>query len=69
MEHAVLNEVQLKEIMKTAFIETFEEKRNLLYDLIAEAREDVALVQAIKKGEDSPSVSRAEVFDMLESRA
>lgn len=69
MEQAVLNEVMLKEIMKSAFIEAFEEKRSLLYDLIAEVLEDIALVQAIKEDENSPSMSRAELFDILEGRA
>ena len=69
MEQVLPNEVRLKEIMKVAFFEAFEERKSLFYDLIAEVLEDMALVRAIKEGEDSPSVSRAEVFDILEGRA
>ncbi len=69
MEQVILNEGRLKEIMKTAFLEAFEEKRSLLYDLIAEVLEDMALVQAIKEGENSASASRSEVFNVLEGRA
>lgn len=69
MEQATFNEAEIKEIMKADFFKAFEERRNLLYDLIAEALEDMALVRAIKEGEDSSSVSRAEVFELLEGRA
>lgn len=69
MEQAVIDESRLKEIMKKAFIEVLEERKSLLYDLVAEVLEDIALVHAIKEGEVTESVSRAEVFSMLEGKA
>lgn len=66
MEQVLPNEVRLKEIMKAAFLEAFDERRSLFYDLIAEVLEDMALGRAIKEEENSPSVSRAEVFEILE---
>lgn len=69
MEHAIIDESRLKEIFKIALIEVFEERKNLFYELIMETLEDIALVRAIKEGETAESVSRAEVFDILEAKA
>ncbi len=63
---AQMNEAQLKEILKEAIVEVFEERRDLIGDLIEEALEDVALARAIEKGEDSEFVGRDEVFKILE---
>lgn len=69
MEQASIDESRLKDILKTALIEVFEERKNLFYELISEALEDIALVHAIKEGEVTESVSRAEVFSILEGNA
>ncbi len=69
MEQAVIDESRLKEILKLAVIEVFEERKSLFYELITEAIEDIALVRAIKEGENTKSVSRAEVFSILEGKA
>ena len=69
MEHAVINESRLKEILKNALIEVFEERKSLFYELFVEALEDIALIRAIKEGEATESVSRDEVFSILEDRA
>jgi len=69
MEHAVINESRLKEILKNALIEVFEERKSLFYELFVEALEDIALIRAIKEGEATESVSRDEVFSILEGRA
>ncbi len=69
MEQAIIDESRLKEIMKKALIEVFEERKNLFYELVAEVLEDIALVNAIKEGEDDESVSRDEVFSILEGKA
>jgi len=69
MEQAVIDESRLKEILKKALIEVLEERKNLFYELIAEVLEDIALVRAIKEGETTESVSRAEVFSILEGKA
>jgi len=69
MEQAVIDESRLKEILKKALIEVLEERKTLFYELIAEVLEDIALVRAIKEGETTESVSRAEVFSILEGKA
>lgn len=67
MSSVPLSEVQIKELFKQAFLELLQERRDLLYDLFAEVIEDFALVNAIEEGESTESVSRAEVFQILES--
>jgi hypothetical protein len=69
MEQAVIEESRLKEIMKKAIVEVFEERRNMLSDLVMEALEDIALIRVIKEGEATESVSRAKVFSILEGKA
>ena len=51
--------------MKQAIIEVIEEKRDLVQELMVEALEDVAMIHAIKDGEDSGFVERGEIFEIL----
>ncbi|HEX3128854.1 MAG TPA: hypothetical protein VH394_16095 [Thermoanaerobaculia bacterium] len=66
MAQASIEEERLKELLKTAIVEVFEERRELLLDVFEEALEDVALVHAIEEGERSSFVSRDEVFKLFE---
>lgn len=66
MPNASIEENRLKELLKTAIVEVFEERRDLVLDLFEEALEDVALGHAIEEGEQSPMVSREEVFNLFE---
>jgi hypothetical protein len=43
-----INQDQLKDLIKAAVTEVLEERRDLLYEVVEEALEDVALVHAIK---------------------
>ncbi|WP_239112245.1 hypothetical protein [Halomicronema sp. CCY15110] len=61
-----LNETQLKDLMKTAILEIFEERRDLLQDLIAEALEAIALIKAMDEGKDAEAVSREAILAILE---
>jgi len=60
---------RLKDIFKQAIIETMEERKDLVHDIIVEALEDAAMIHAIQEGEKSGTASRAEVFKILESKA
>jgi hypothetical protein len=59
-------EGRLKEIFKSALIEIFEERRDLVLDLVEEAIEDVAMARAIEEGQSSPLVSRNQIFELLD---
>lgn len=62
-----LNEIEIKELFKQAVTEVLQEQRELLYEVLWEALEDIALAQAIQQGEGTPMVSREAVFQVLES--
>ncbi len=59
------DETRLKALFKEALVEVLEQRREWFSSLVAEALEDIALVQAIKEGETSEIVSRDEIFDLL----
>ena len=63
---ASVDEEKLKEILKSALVEALEEHRDLVQDIVEEAMEDLALARAIEQGLASESVSRDEVFAILE---
>ena len=66
MSELSLNENQLKDLMKAAILEIFQERRDLFQDLITEALEDIAMINAIDEGKDSEAVSRETIFGILE---
>ncbi len=63
------DEEKLKGLLKAAIIEVLEERGDLLREALEEALEEIALVRAIEAAEDSPSVSREEVFAILEGES
>ena len=69
MSTITLEEARLKDLLKQATVELLQEQRDLLYDVFAEVIEDLALANAIKEGEETETVSRAEVFCILEEMA
>ena len=60
------NDVHLKNIFKEAFVEVLEERQDLFAGIVAEAIEDQGLIRAIQEGEKTPTVSREEVFRVLQ---
>jgi len=65
MPEIFLGEGRIKELLKEAVLEVLEERRDLIYDALAEAMEDFALAKAIQEGESSESVTREQVFQTL----
>ena len=59
----------LKKALKEALAETLHEERALLRDVFAEVLEDFALAEAIREGQQTESIERTEVFDILEGKA
>ncbi len=66
MATATIDEEKLKDLLKSALVEALEEHRDLVQDIVGEAMEDIALAHAIEQGLGSESVSRDEVFAILE---
>jgi hypothetical protein len=67
MAVTVSDETRLKALLKEALVEVLEQRREWFSALVAEALEDIALVQAIKEGETTEIVSRDEIYDLLEA--
>ncbi|MEO8166878.1 MAG: hypothetical protein ABI623_01435 [bacterium] len=66
MSEIVLSDEKLKQMMKTAFIEALEERKELFRELIDEALEDIGLVRAIEEGRNDEPASRDEIFKILD---
>jgi hypothetical protein len=69
METLTTDSGKLKKVFKQAIIEAMEEKKDLVHDLLVEAMEDLGMIRAIEQGEDSETVSRDEVFNLLKGKA
>jgi hypothetical protein len=63
---ATIDEEKLKNLLKLALVEALEENRDLVQDIVEEAMEDIALRRAVEQGLDSASISRDDVFSILE---
>ena len=66
MPETTLDEARVKELLKQAFVELLQERKDLLCELVEEIVEDLALGRAIKEGEETATVSRGEVLKVLE---
>ncbi|MBL1203573.1 MAG: hypothetical protein FWK04_32015 [Nostoc sp. GBBB01] len=60
-----LDEEKIKQLFKTALTEVIQEQKEVFADLLAEIIEDIALEKAIKEGEDTETVSREAIFNIL----
>ena len=69
MSQVPWDDKKLKELFKTALLEVWEERKELLRDLIEETMEDIALARAIEQGRRTGEASRSEVFSILEGGA
>lgn len=66
MSQIIVDEEQIKTLLKQALVEVLQERKDVLYDVLVEVIEDLALVQAIKEGEGTETVSKEEVLQVLE---
>lgn len=60
-----LDETRVKELFKQALLEVLQERKDLIYDVLAEVMEDFALAKAIQEGEFTEYVPREEVLQAL----
>ena len=60
-----LSQYQLRQLIKNALVEVLEERRDLLYDAVEEALENIPLAKAIDEGSVTEMIQREEVFDIL----
>lgn len=67
MAELTLTDSKLKELLKVALTEVLQKQRELFAEVVIEVLEDIALVQAIKEGEETELVSRGAIFEILQS--
>ena len=60
-----LEDKRMKDLIKQALLELFQERRDLFHDLFEELLEDIGLANAMREGEDSEIVSEKEVMKAL----
>ena len=69
MAQPEINNEAMKRALKEALTEALHEQRDLLHEVFTEVLEDFALSEAIREGQQTERIDRAEVFDALEDRA
>ena len=68
MKTALVEESTLKRAVKAAVEEVFEERKDMMSDLLEEALLDIGLARAIREGECSRMVSRRTVFNVMKTQ-
>ena len=56
----------MKHLIKEALADAIEDKKDLFYELIFEAIEDIGLARSIREGLKTKSVARRRIFKILE---
>lgn len=69
MASSAADDMHLKALFKEALFEVLDQRRDWFLSVVTEALEDSALVQAIKAGEETETVSREEIFRLLGTQA
>ena len=63
----MIDEKDLKNLLKAAVAEALEEQRALVKEIVEEAIEEIALARAIDEGLETKPATREEVFHIIES--
>lgn len=52
----------IKKIVKESLLETLQENKELLHDILIDAMEDISMIEAIKEGRKTEIVEEKEIF-------
>lgn len=63
--NTALSDAHTKELMTEVLVEMIEQKREVFYEIIVEALEDIGLARAIVEGRKSEFVNKAEIRELL----
>ena len=64
-----ISETKAKELLKEVIIELAQERRDLFFEIILEAFEEIGLANAIREGRQNEFVSEESVAAILEGQA
>lgn len=68
MELSISDE-KTKELLTEVVIELLKSKRDLIYDVLLEALEEVGLANAVAEGRSDDFVAEDEIFSILDGKA
>ncbi len=61
-----INESKMKELLKEALIEMMKDKKEIFYEIVKEAIEDVGMANAIKEGRQNKFVEEQRIIETIE---
>ena len=64
----ITDKAKLRKVVKAVVVGVLEERRDLVREALAEAVEDLGMIQAIKEGSRSAPINRDTVFRILRKR-
>jgi len=64
-----ISETKAKELLKEVIIELAQERRDLFFEIILEAIEEIGLANAIRQGRQNEFVSEESIIAILEGQA
>jgi len=64
----IISDEKTKEIMTEEIVELIENKREIFYDIILEALEEIGLANAVSEGRKNEFVSEDRIFNILEDK-
>ncbi|MEA5536378.1 hypothetical protein [Crocosphaera sp. XPORK-15E] len=64
---SIINEEKTKELLTEILIEMMQSKREIFYEIVLEALEEIGLANAITEGRQNEFVSEEEIFSILDS--
>ncbi len=64
-----ISETKAKELLKEVIIELAQERRDLFFEIILEAIEEIGLANAIRQGRQNEFVSEESIVAILEGQA
>lgn len=65
----ILNDEKTKQLLKEVLVEMIQQRRDLFYEIVLEAIEEVGLSRAIEEGRKNDFVSEEKIMDILEGQA
>lgn len=63
----IIDDAKTKELLTEVLIDLLQNRRELMYEIVLEALEEVGLANAIAEGRQNDFVSEAEIFTILDA--
>ncbi|OQX24383.1 MAG: hypothetical protein BWK80_21090 [Desulfobacteraceae bacterium IS3] len=64
----IISDEKTKELLTEVIVELIENKREIFYDIILEALEEIGLANAVSEGRKNEFVSEDRIFNILEDK-